>query len=112
MLPSKWTSSGSARPSPWAERIGRRQAVSPISRGALFAEHGQSFIVLHATRETGYLLGYIPAAVSYKEIGEERAGRRGSIALVYLRVSEEPERNIYPPTQYRDVISRLVEYNG
>ncbi len=63
-------------------------------------------------RETGYLLGYIPASVSYKEIGGERAGRRGSAALMYLRVNEEPERDIYPPARYRDVIRRLVEHNG
>jgi anti-sigma regulatory factor (Ser/Thr protein kinase) len=63
-------------------------------------------------KETGYLLGYIPASVSYKEIGEKRAGWRGSVALMYLRVNEEPERDIYPPARYRDVIRRLVEYNG
>jgi serine/threonine-protein kinase RsbW len=63
-------------------------------------------------KETGYLLGYIPVAVAYKEIDEERVGWRGSVALMYLRVNEEPERDIYPPGRYREVIRRLVEYNG
>ncbi|MDQ3912295.1 MAG: ATP-binding protein [Actinomycetota bacterium] len=63
-------------------------------------------------KETGYLLGYIPASVSYKQIGEERADRRGSIALMYLRVNEERQRDIYPPPSYRDVVGRIVEYNG
>src|SRR5918912_4562140 len=51
-------------------------------------------------RETGFLLGYIPASVSYKQIGEEREGRRGSVALFYMRVQDEPEREIFPPVAY------------
>jgi GNAT superfamily N-acetyltransferase len=63
-------------------------------------------------RETGYLLGYIPASVSYKEIGDERAGRRGSVALMYLRTNREPEREVYPPIPYEGVVRRVVEHNG
>ena len=63
-------------------------------------------------RETGYLLGYIPASVSYKEIGDKRAGRRGSVALMYLRTNEEPERKAYPPAPYEDAVRRVVEHNG
>ncbi len=63
-------------------------------------------------RETGYLLGYIPASVSYKEIGDERAGRRGSVALMYLRTNEEPEREVYPPIPYENAVRRVVEHNG
>lgn len=63
-------------------------------------------------RETGFLLGYIPPSVSYKDIGEDRAGRRGSVALFYMRTNEEPEREIYPPARYRDAVRRVVEHNG
>ncbi len=63
-------------------------------------------------RETGFLLGYIPASVSYKEIGEDREGRRGSVALFYMRTNPEPERTIYPPATYREVVRRIVEHNG
>ncbi len=63
-------------------------------------------------RETGFLLGYIPPSVSYKQIGEDRAGRRGSVALIYMRTNQEPEREIYPPARYRDAVRRVVEHNG
>jgi anti-sigma regulatory factor (Ser/Thr protein kinase) len=63
-------------------------------------------------KEGGFLLGYIPASVSYKEIGENRKGRRGSVALFYMRTNPEPERTIYPPAAYGEVIQRVVEYNG
>ncbi len=63
-------------------------------------------------KETGFLLGYIPASVSYKEIGEDREGRRGSVALFYMRTNPEPERTIYPPAVYREVVQRVVEHNS
>jgi serine/threonine-protein kinase RsbW len=63
-------------------------------------------------RETGFLLGYIPASVSYKQIGEEREGRRGTVALFYMRVLDEPEREIFPPVNYLEEITRVVEHNG
>jgi serine/threonine-protein kinase RsbW len=62
-------------------------------------------------RETGFLLGYIPASVSYKQIGEEREGRRGSVALFYMRVQDEPEREIFPPVNYLEEVIRVVEHN-
>ena len=63
-------------------------------------------------RETGFLLGYIPASVSYKEIGDRRAGRRGSVALMYLRTNREPERKAYPPAPYEIAVRCVVEHNG
>lgn len=63
-------------------------------------------------RETGFLLGYIPASVSYAKIGEDREGRRGSVALFYMRVTDEPERTVYPPDDYREAIRSVVEHNG
>ena len=62
-------------------------------------------------KETGFLLGYIPASVSYKEIGEDREGRRGSVALFYMRTNPEPERAIYPPAVYREAVWGIVEHN-
>jgi len=63
-------------------------------------------------RETGFLLGYIPASVSYKEIGEDREGRRGSVALFYMRTNPELERIIYPPAACREAVRRIVEHNS
>jgi anti-sigma regulatory factor (Ser/Thr protein kinase)/GNAT superfamily N-acetyltransferase len=63
-------------------------------------------------KETGYLLGYIPSSVSYKKIGEDEERRRGSVALFYMRVNPEPERDAYPPAAYREVVQQVVEYSG
>ena len=63
-------------------------------------------------KETGYLLGYIPASVFYKEIGEDKKGRRGSVALFYMRVNTEPKRDVYPPVAYREGAQQVIEHNG
>jgi anti-sigma regulatory factor (Ser/Thr protein kinase) len=63
-------------------------------------------------KETGYLLGYIPSSVSYKKIGEDREGGRGSVALFYMRVNVEPERDAYPPVAYQEVAQQVIERNG
>ena len=63
-------------------------------------------------KETGYLLGYIPSSVSYKEISEDKEGRRGSVALFYMRVNTEPKRDAYPPIAYRKVTQQVIEHNG
>ena len=63
-------------------------------------------------RETGFLLGYIPGSVSYKEMGEDMEGRRGSAALIYTRTNPEPERTVYPPATHRKVVQRIIEHNG
>ena len=63
-------------------------------------------------KETGYLLGYIPASVSYKGIDEDRKERRESVALFYMRVNAEPEREAYPPVVYQESVQRVIKHNG
>ncbi|MGF1470914.1 MAG: GNAT family N-acetyltransferase [Rubrobacteraceae bacterium] len=63
-------------------------------------------------RETGFLLGYIPPTVSYKQIADDRARSRGSVALFYTRANKEPGRTVYPPARYQGVVGRIVELNG
>ena len=82
---------------------GEAIAVHPYSE--------KGFLHLGA-KETGFLLGYVPASVSFKGIDDAREGRRGSVALFYMRINEEPERVVYPPDHYQDVIQRVVEHNG
>ncbi len=82
---------------------GEAIAVHPYSE--------KGFLHLGA-KETGFLLGCLPASVSFKGIDEDREGRRGSAALFYMRIKEEPERVIYPPHPYRDLIQRVVAHDG
>jgi hypothetical protein len=93
----------------WAADAGMYGLYSEATAVHPYSQRGNLHL---GARETGYLLGYIPASVSYKQIGEEREGRRGSVALFYMRVKDEPEREIYPPAPYLEAVRRVVEHNG
>lgn len=95
-----------------AERARERGMYGLYSEATAVHPYSQRGNLKLGAGETGFLLGYIPASVSYKEIGEDRAGRRGSVALFYMRVTDEPERTIYPPAEYREAVGRVVEHNG
>ena len=93
----------------WAAEAGMYGLYSEATAVHPYSQRGNLHL---GARETGFLLGYIPASVSYKQIGDERADRRGSVALFYMRVSDEPEREIYPPVPYLEAVRRIVEHNG
>ena len=61
--------------------------------------------------ETGFLLGYIPAAVSYTAIKEDAGGRRQSVALFWLATNPAPSRVVHPPPWHRDIVGKLYEHN-
>jgi Histidine kinase-like ATPase domain len=95
-----------------AERAGKAGMYGLYSEATAVHPYSQRGNLHLGAKETGFLLGYIPASVSYKQIGEEREGRRGSVALFYMRVNEEPEREIHPPAAYRKEIQAVIEHNG
>jgi serine/threonine-protein kinase RsbW len=95
-----------------AERAKEWEMYGLYSEATAVHPYSQRGNIQLGAKEGGFLLGYIPASVSYKEIGENRKGRRGSVALFYMRTNPEPERTIYPPAAYGEVIQRVVEHNG
>jgi GNAT superfamily N-acetyltransferase len=62
--------------------------------------------------ETGFLLGYIPAQVSYTEIKEDTGGRRQSVALFWLATNPAPRRVVHPPHWHRDIVRAIYAHNA
>ena len=93
----------------WAADAGMYGLYSEATAVHPYSQRGNLHL---GARETGFLLGYIPASVSYKQIGDERADRRGSVALFYMRVRDEPEREIYPPAPYLEEVSGSSSTTG
>jgi serine/threonine-protein kinase RsbW len=61
--------------------------------------------------ETGFLLGYIPAQVSYTEIKEDTHGVRQSVALFWLETNRAPHREVHPPRWHREIVGAIYEHN-
>jgi hypothetical protein len=62
--------------------------------------------------ETGFLLGYIPAQVSYTAIKEDSQGRRQSVALFWLTTNPAPPRVVHPPQWHRDIVAAVYAHNA
>ena len=56
--------------------------------------------------ETGVLMGFIPAFLSFKKI-KEAAQQRHSAMLLYTSGGNEPERDIYPPFHHEAMIRNI-----
>jgi hypothetical protein len=60
----------------------------------------------------GYLLGYIPAGVEYAKIQSGDASHRLSVAIMYLRTNDEPEREVHVPEAFADTARRIYDNAG
>jgi serine/threonine-protein kinase RsbW len=63
-------------------------------------------------RETGVLLGFVPATMFFKKIQEGHKQQRQAAVLLYTRLNEEPCRNVYPPFHHQAIIHRIYETNN
>jgi serine/threonine-protein kinase RsbW len=57
--------------------------------------------------ETGFLLGWIPATVSNDAAGDRRG--RQSAALLYMKLNDGHERDVYAPERHREIVTQTIE---
>jgi GNAT superfamily N-acetyltransferase len=57
--------------------------------------------------ELGLLLGYIPARVRYRSIGE--ADDSSGVLVMYLGLRPDPGHEVHAPPQHRDMLRRIYE---
>lgn len=62
-------------------------------------------------KDCSILLGYCPASMKFAKIGEIE-GERTSIVQSYMKISETPIKNIYPPHHHKKMISEIYENIG
>jgi len=60
-------------------------------------------------RETGFLLGYIPADVTYTDL-DAIEGRRLTVALFWLATNPLPRRTVHVPSWHRPLLSMLYDH--
>ena len=62
--------------------------------------------------ETGFMVGYIPTGVDYKAITDGAAAHRETVALMYLRTNDEPQRVAHVPEAFADIVGRVYANGG
>jgi hypothetical protein len=93
----------------WAAGAGMLGIFSEATAAHPYSQKANLALGAH---ETGFLLGYIPAEVSYTAIKEDEQGRRQSVALFYLATNAAPDRVVYSPPAYRGLLERMYTANG
>jgi GNAT superfamily N-acetyltransferase len=88
----------------WARERGLAGMYSEATAAHPYSQKANIELGAH---ETGFLLGWIPASVSNDAAG----GRRGrqSAALLYLKLNDGQERNVYAPARHREIVARTIE---
>ncbi|HEX6153958.1 MAG TPA: hypothetical protein VFZ19_10600 [Solirubrobacterales bacterium] len=88
----------------WARERGLAGMYSEATAAHPYSQKANIELGAH---ETGFLLGWIPASVSNDAAGERRG--RQSAALLYLKLNDGHERNVYAPARHREVVARTIE---
>ncbi len=87
----------------WAAAHGM---VGMYSEATAAHPYSQAANVALGARETGFLLGWIPASVHNDAAGP--AGHRQSAALFYLKLRPGHTRPVYAPPSQRDVVHSII----
>lgn len=93
----------------WAGSEGLYGLFSEATTAHPYSQRGNLAIGAH---EMGFLIGYIPSGVDYKQTKTSQASRRKTAALMYLRTGKEPERMVHLPPLYRDMAMGVYENAG
>lgn len=88
----------------WARERGLAGMYSEATAAHPYSQKANIELGAH---ETGFLLGWIPASVS-NDAAAERLGRQ-SAALLYLKLNDGHEREVYAPERHRAIVGQTLE---
>lgn len=93
----------------WAGQEGLYGLFSEATAAHPYSQRGNLALGAHVM---GFLIGYIPSSVDYKQIDQCEVPKRKTAALMYLRTGEEPKRMVHLPSVYRDIAMRIYGNSG
>lgn len=81
---------------------GEALTVHPYSQKSLLSMGGV---------ETGFLIGFVPGNVDIG-LDKERMQKRNTLCIIYYRLNEEPERELYFPEHHSKMLGRIYQKLG
>jgi hypothetical protein len=89
----------------WARNRGLAGMYSEVTAAHPYSQKANLDV---GGRETGFLLGWIPASVA-NDAAIGAARRRQSAAFFYVKLNDGHDRPVYAPERHREVIGRTLE---
>ena len=71
--------------------------------------YSQKANIALGAKETGILVGYIPASVEYSDLREAAEAHRRSVVLYYLKTNDGPPRPVFAPPGHRAMVAGIFE---
>ncbi|MBA3864954.1 MAG: hypothetical protein H0X42_01185 [Solirubrobacterales bacterium] len=88
----------------WAREQGFAGMYSEATAAHPYSQRANIELGAH---ETGFLLGWIPASVS-NDATPGAARRRGSAALLYMKLNDGHERRVYAPERHHEIVGQTL----
>lgn len=63
-------------------------------------------------KEIGCLIAFIGEHITFKKINEDGLSQRQAVMLYYLKINQEPEREVFVPQNYHDFIADIYKELG
>ena len=89
------------------------EIVTPMNVAGIYGEavtvhpYSQKGSIELGGRETGFLLGYSPGTVSFRNISDSERPRRQSVAMMFTPVTGCAGETVYVPQVYKDIIAGI-----
>jgi hypothetical protein len=90
----------------WCADAGMLGMYSDVTAAHPYSERANLHL---GAKEAGFLLGYIPANVTYTDLDAVH-GRRLSVALFWLATNPLPRRRVHAPAWHRPLLRRLYDH--
>ena len=95
-----------------AAELAREQGIRGLySESVTIHPYTQKGNLSLGATETGILLDYVPQQITFKSI-DRQVSQRQTTVLFYLRTNEEPQREVYPPVQHREMIEKIYRHGS
>jgi Acetyltransferase (GNAT) family len=95
-----------------ADELRAQGLAGMFSEATAAHPYSQKANIALGARETGILVGYIPASVNYSDVAEAAERHRRSVVLYYLKTNEGPAHPVFAPRGHRRMVGAIFERAG
>ncbi len=94
------------------ERAASKNILGINSKAVTVHPVSQKTLLKIGAKETGFIFGFSPSNVVFKNLKEESENTRRAVCMFYTKVLPEPERAAYLPARHTAFLQNIYEHVG